>query len=155
MSWTGTVVGLHIAPRSFLPMRGYEQLELIAGVGIQGDRYSSGSGFYADRPEEGRQITLFEVETLDAIKRDYGIELAPDEHRRNVTTRNVPLNHLVGHRFEIGEGLLEATRLSTPCRHLEQITGKLVFESLLHRSGLHARILRGGLIKTNDLIRPE
>ncbi|WP_417840165.1 MOSC domain-containing protein [Tritonibacter scottomollicae] len=155
MSWTGTIVGLHTTPRSFLPMRDMAELELVAGVGIAGDRYATESGFYSDRPEEGRQITLFEVETLEALKRDYDIDLAPSDHRRNVTTRGVPLNHLVGHRFWIGPCLLEATRLSTPCRHIEQITGKEVFEPFLHRSGLHARILKGGAITTADNLRPE
>lgn len=154
MSWKGIVIGLHIAPRSFLPMKTVPQLELVANVGITGDRYASEDGYYSDRPEEGRQITLFEAETLEALKRDCGIDLAADEHRRNVTTRHVPLNHLVGQRIRIGDCLLEATRLSTPCRHIEQITGKDIFEPLLHRSGLHARILEGGSIRAGDTICP-
>ena len=86
MNWTGTIEGLHVVPRSFLPMRNVETLNLIVGVGIEGDRYSTESGFYSDQPEEGRQVTLFEAETLEALKRDHKIELAPEEHRRNVTT---------------------------------------------------------------------
>ncbi|MEP4199241.1 MAG: MOSC domain-containing protein [Aliishimia sp.] len=152
MAWTGSIVALHTAPRSFLPMKSMDSLDLIEGVGVKGDRYASENGFYSDRPEEGRQITLFELETLTALKRDYGIELAADDHRRNVTTINVPLNHLVGERIQIGDCLLEATRLSTPCRHIEQITGQEIFEPLLHRSGLHARILRGGTIRVDDTI---
>jgi MOSC domain-containing protein YiiM len=152
MAWIGSIIALHTAPRSFLPMKNMGVLDLIEGVGVSGDRYSSENGFYSDRPEEGRQITLFEEETLNALSRDYGISLTPAEHRRNVTTRNVPLNHLVGQRIQIGECLLEATRLSTPCRHIEQITGQEIFEPLLHRSGLHARILRGGTIRVGDTI---
>ena len=152
--WSGTVVACHLAPRSFLPMRAVQTLDLVAGVGITGDRYASENGFYSDRPEEGRQITLFEVEALEAIKRDYGIDLAPHEHRRNITTRNVPLNHLVGQQFRIGPCLLEATRLSTPCRHIEQITGKQIFDAMIHRSGLHARILQGGALSVGDTISP-
>jgi MOSC domain-containing protein YiiM len=104
LGWTGLVRFLHLAPRAFLPMRAMEQLVLVAGQGIEGDRYMIGreEGFYSHKPEEGRQVTLFELETLVALKRDAGIELGPEEHRRNVTVEGVPLNHLVGRRFWLG-----------------------------------------------------
>ncbi|BCH24160.1 MOSC domain-containing protein [Mesorhizobium sp. L-8-3] len=153
--WSGHVDALHLAPRSFLPMKAAGELLLIAGKGVEGDRYATGEGFYSDRPEEGRQVTLFEVETLEALLRDHQVTLGAADHRRNVTTRNVPLNHLVGHRFRIGGTVLEGTRLSTPCRHIEQITGQEIFTLLLNRSGLHARILRGGRIRLGDAIMPE
>ncbi|MEN2976582.1 MOSC domain-containing protein [Tistrella sp. BH-R2-4] len=143
---------MHLAPRSFLPMKAQEELVLVAGRGIVGDRYEKGEGFYSDRPEEGRQVTLFEVETLEALARDHKIRMTMGDHRRNITTRDVPLNHLVGRRFRIGEALLEATRLATPCRHIEQITGLEVFTPLLNRSGLHARILTGGTVRMGDVV---
>lgn len=155
MSWTGTVEGLHTVPRSFLPMHTVGTLELISGVGVAGDRYATENGFYSDRPEEGRQITLFEAETLEALWRDHKVAFTPEEHRRNVTTRGVPLNHLVGRRFRLGGTLLEGQRLSTPCRHIEQITGKKIFELLLNRCGLNAIIREGGHIAIGDTIRPE
>ena len=155
MTWTGRVEGLHLCPRSFLPMRSPPSLTLIAGVGIEGDRYSVGEGFYSDRPEDGRQVTLFEAETLEALLRDHKVRLRPDEHRRNMTIRNVPLNHLVGRGFRIGPVLLEGTRLSTPCRHIEQTTGQEVFNLLLNRSGLHARILSGGIVRVGDQVVPS
>jgi MOSC domain-containing protein YiiM len=136
-------------------MASFSLLTLIKGEGIDGDRYRNGTGFYSDRPEEGRQVTLFEIETLVALERDYGIRMAPADHRRNVTTRGVPLNHLVGRTFTVGDVLLEGTRLSTPCRHIEQITGQEVFTPMLHRSGLHARILAGGVIRVGDAIRSQ
>lgn len=155
IAWSGTVEGLHLAPRSFLPMLSRDKLVLIPGKGVEGDRYASEEGFYSDRPEPGRQITLFEMETLEALRRDHKITLAPEDHRRNVTTRGVPLNHLVGRRFRVGAALLEGTRLSTPCRHIEQVTGLEVFNPLLNRSGLHARILVGGEILTGDAVEPD
>jgi MOSC domain-containing protein YiiM len=153
--WSGSVEHLHICPRAFLPMVGFDMLTLIKGEGIDGDRYRNGTGFYSDRPEEGRQVTLFEIETLEALQRDYGIRMSPADHRRNVTTRGVPLNHLVGKTFSVGGVVLEGTRLSTPCRHIEQITGQEVFTPMLHRSGLHARIMVGGVIRVGDTIRSE
>ena len=152
--WSGRVESLHIVPRSFLPMKAVPSLRLIEGIGIEGDRYARGEGFYSDRPEEGRQVTLFEAETLDALWRDHKIRLAANEHRRNITTRGVPLNHLVGQKFRVGDAILEGTRLSTPCRHIEQITGQEIFTVLINRSGLHARILAGCAIFVGDPIEP-
>jgi MOSC domain-containing protein YiiM len=156
-AWTGLVEHLHITARAFLPMRAQESITLVAGRGIEGDRYMLGieQGFYSEKPEEGRQITLFEAEVLEAIQRDYGIELLPEEHRRNITTRGVPVNWLVGQRFRIGACLVEATRLSVPCRHIEDILDKQVFDPMVHRSGLNCRILEGGTVRVGDAIRPE
>ncbi|MGB6104633.1 MAG: MOSC domain-containing protein [Pusillimonas sp.] len=154
-SWTGIVRHLHITPRAFLPMESFKELTLVAGKGIVGDRYMIGqeSGFYSHKPENGRQITLFEIETLDALLRDAKIRMLPEEHRRNVTVQGVPLNHLVGQRFWVGEALLEATRLSTPCRHIEEILGKAVFDPLINRAGLNCQILKGGVIRVGDVVR--
>ena len=155
-TWLGVVRHLHKTPRAFLPMRSYSSLTLIAGKGIEGDRYmiSQEAGFYSHKPEEGRQVTLFEIETLEALARDAKITLLPQEHRRNVTVQGVPLNHLVGRRFWLGEALLEATRLSTPCRHIEEITGKAIFDPLINRSGLNCKILTGGTVRVGDAVRP-
>jgi MOSC domain-containing protein YiiM len=154
-AWTGVVRYLHIAPRAFLPMRAMSELRLIASKGIDGDRYMIGreEGFYSHKPEEGRQVTLFEFETLVALRRDANIDLGPEEHRRNVTTEGVPLTHLVGRQFWLGETLLEATRLSIPCRHIEEITGKAIFDPLINRSGLNCRILKGGTVRVGDAVR--
>ena len=155
-SWQGVVKFLHRTPRAFLPMQSFPELTLVEGRGIEGDRYMIGNeaGFYSHKPEEGRQITLFEIETLEALARDAKVTLTPDEHRRNVTVQGVPLNHLVGRTFWLGETLLEATRLSTPCRHIEEILGKAVFDPLINRSGLNCKILRGGTVRVGDTIRP-
>ncbi|WP_458094501.1 MOSC domain-containing protein [Roseomonas sp. WA12] len=154
-AWNGVVSHLHITPRAFLPMQAQQAIELVAGEGIVGDRYRIGTetGFYSEKPEDGRQITLFEAEVLETILRDYKMEILPEEHRRNVTTTGVPLNQLVGKRFRLGECLVEATRLSIPCRHIEEILGKPVFDPMVHRSGLNCRILEGGTLRVGDTVR--
>lgn len=136
-------------------MKSLEELALEADVGVVGDRYALRRGFYSDLHHDGRQVTLFESETLEAIERDYKISLGPTDHRRNITTQGVPLNHLVGKRFSVGSTLLEGVMLSVPCRHIEQITGKEVFNAMVHRSGLMARIVRGGTVRVGDVIRSE
>lgn len=153
-TWSGVVAYLHRAAQAAAPMQTEARLRLLAGEGVEGDRYLFGTGYYSNKPEAGRQVTLFEMETLEALARDEGVRLAPHEHRRNVTVRGVPLNHLVGARFLIGTVLVEATRLSTPCLYLEKLTGKSVFKPLLHRSGLNCRILQGGEIRVGDTLRP-
>ena len=86
-------------------MESHKSASLIAGSGIEGDRYQRGVGKYSEI-EDIREVTLIEIETLEALKRDHDIVLEPAEHRRNLTTRDVPLNHLVGKRFRVGDVLL-------------------------------------------------
>ena len=125
--------------------------QLIEGVGVEGDRYALGTGKYSAFPDI-REVTLIEIETLIALKRDHDIDLAPEEHRRNLTTENTPLNHLVGKRFWVGETLLEGGRLNTPCRYLDLVTGTSVNDILVHRSGLNCYIVKGGQINVGDSI---
>ena len=153
-NWQGKVTSLHLTERASQPMQSVEHLKLIAGVGIEGDRYSNEQGYYSDRPEPGRQITLFEIETLEALKRDHDVVLEANEHRRNVTVTNTPLNHLVGKRFKVGNCLLEATRLSTPCKHIEDVTGKTISRWLINRSGLNCIIVEGGEVRVGDEVLP-
>lgn len=137
-----------------MPMRPLTEARIVAGVGIDQDRYAQRRGTYSARHHIDRQVTLIEEETLDALARDHAIELAPHEHRRNLTTRGVALNHLVGRYFRIGEGLLFGGRLNVPCRYLEELLGKKVFKPLIHRSGLNARVLAGGTLRLGDPVVP-
>ncbi len=154
MSWSGRLTHIHIAERAAAPMQPLESAKLIAGVGIEGDRYATGRGYYSKTPRADRQVTLIEMETLEALARDHGIELLPQETRRNLTTREVPLNHLVGRRFRVGAVLLLGARLNVPCKYLEQVTGKPVYAPLINRSGLNCEILEGGIVRIGDALRP-
>src|SRR5512135_211832 len=135
-------------------MRALAEARLIADVGIEGDRYATRTGTYSVRHHADRQVTLIEFETLEALVRDHGIELAAHEHRRNLTTRGVPLNHLVGRKFRVGECVLYGGRLNVPCQYLEDLLGKKVFKPLLNRSGLNCRIVAGGIVRPGDVIEP-
>lgn len=150
--WRGKLLHIHIAAMARAPMVPQESAILIAGEGIEGDRYASGTGTYSNIPDI-REVTLIEVETLIALRRDHGVDLAPHEHRRNLTTEGVPLNHLVGRQFWVGPVLLEGGRLNTPCKYLDLVTGKSVCDLLIHRSGLNCRIVEGGDINLGDAIR--
>ena len=149
--WQGKLLHIHIAEEGRAPMQSLAVANLVAGEGIQGDRYATGRGKYSPLPDI-REVTLIEDETLEALRRDSDIDLTVDEHRRNLTTRDVPLNHLVGVRFRVGRVLLEGGRLNFPCRYLELVTGKTVCDLLEHRSGLNCRIIEGGEIFVGDKI---
>jgi len=133
-------------------MQTLPEARLLAGIGIEGDRYATRLGTYSKRHHIDRQVTLIEVETLEALARDHNIELLPHEHRRNLTTRGVPLNHLVGQYFRIGDCVLYGGRLNVPCLYLENLLAKKVFKALLNRSGLNCRVVVGGMIRTHDSI---
>ncbi len=152
MNWRGELLHIHIAAKASAPMEALLEARLMAGVGIAGDRYTTGLGTYSNRRHIDRQATLIEVETLEALARDRGIELWPHEHRRNLTTRAVPLNHLVGQYFRVGDCVLYGGRLNVPCMYLENLLAKRVFKPLLNRSGLNCRIIVGGTIRPHDRV---
>jgi MOSC domain-containing protein YiiM len=154
--WEGSVVSIQIAPAAAAPMVTVSQVEAVAGKGLAGDRYFHRAGTYSERaPSTGRQVTLIEAEAIEALAREAGLEIAPEASRRNITTRGVPLNHLVGRRLRIGDVVLEATRLCEPCTHLESLSKAGVMKALVHRGGLRCDIVAGGVIKVGDTIRPE
>jgi MOSC domain-containing protein YiiM len=131
-------------------MRPVDRIQAIAGVGLEGDRYALGIGHYSGDPNVDRQVTLIEVEELEVLEKELGIVLAPGEARRNVTTRGIRLNDLLGRRFRIGDVECEGTRLCEPCQYLTDLLGKPVLAPLVHRAGLRARILTGGEIAPGD-----
>ena len=152
--FTGVLLAIHIAPEASAPMVELDAARLVEGVGIEGDRYATARGTYSRKPHPDRQVTLIEMEALDALARDHGIELPPHETRRNLTTGGVPLNHLVGREFRVGEVVLLGGRLNVPCQYLEDLLGKKVFKPMINRSGLNCLIVKGWTISPWDSIRP-
>jgi len=152
MHWQGELLHINVAQHASAPMRELSEARLIASVGVEGDRYATRLGTYSNKHHIDRQVTLIEVETLEAIARDRNIDLAPHEHRRNLTTRGVPLNHLVGQYFRIGNCVLYGGRLNVPCLYLENLIAKKVFKPLINRSGLNCRIVVGGIVRVGARI---
>lgn len=140
----GNVVSIFIAPESGAPMKSVSEVRAVLGKGLEGDRF-----FYKDT---GGNVTFFEMETLEAIKRDYNMELTPEETRRNIIVRDVPLNHLVDKEFKVGDVVFRGIKLSEPCGYLEKKAGKPVAKALIHRGGLEAEIITEGIIKNGDIL---
>jgi len=148
----GRIEAIHLADAAAGPMRAVARVRAIAGVGLEGDRYATGNGTYSPDPRTDRHLTLIEAEEIEALAERDGIVLEPGETRRNVTTRGIRLNDLVGRRFRVGGIECEATRLCEPCQGLTDHIGKPVLKPLAHRAGLRALILTDGEIALGDEI---
>lgn len=148
----GKVVSIHIAPTGAAPMKSVAEVQAVVGKGLEGDRYFNGVGTYSNEPGGGRDVSLIEIEAIEALKRDYQIDLHPGQARRNIISRGVPLNHLVGEIFKVGDVTLRGIRLCDPCSHMEKLSRKGTMRGLIHRGGLRAEIMRGGTIRVGDPI---
>jgi MOSC domain-containing protein YiiM len=151
--WEGSVAAIYVSPVAGKPMSARTEVKALAGRGLDGDRYCAGEGTWSRHPGTGRQVTLVEAESVEAAARDGDMALDPSDTRRNLVTRDVPLNHLVGREFTVGEVVLRGVRLAEPCTHLERLTGKKVRRPLVHRGGLRADIVAGGTIRVGDTVR--
>ncbi|MBV9211701.1 MAG: MOSC domain-containing protein [Acidobacteria bacterium] len=145
----GNVVSIHISPAPGKPMQSVDEAHAVPGKGLEGDRYFAGQGtFWKKEPD--RELTLIESEAFDGMRRESQLDLEPHEGRRNIVTRGVPLNHLVGREFQLGEVRVRGLRLCEPCKHLAKISRPGILGGLVHRGGLRAQILTDGLIKVGD-----
>jgi MOSC domain-containing protein YiiM len=148
------VISLHIAPTGAAAMQTVFSACAVAGRGLEGDRYFSGFGTYSSDPGSGRDITLIEIEAIEALKKEYNVEIDAGRSRRNIVTRAVALNHLVEREFFVGAVRLRGARLCEPCAHLEKLSARGALRGLIHRGGLRAEILTSGTIHVGDTIAP-
>jgi len=138
----GSVEAIHVAAvESTLP-EPIDAVEVTAD-GVVGDRYS-----------QSRDLTLIEAEALEGLRADTGIELSAAESRRQVLTRGIRLNDLVGERFTVGDVECVGQELCEPCNHLQGLTYQGVLRGLVHRAGLRADIVSGGRIAVGDAVAP-
>lgn len=147
MNGDGAVDGIFITNETGGDIERREQVDAVARQGLRGDRY-----FSEDERDTGDHVTLIEREAVEAIASESGIELAPGEHRRNIETRDVALNHLVGTRFRVGDAVCRGVELCEPCSYLQNMTEDGVLNALLHRGGLRAEILESGAIRAGDTV---
>ena len=118
-----------------------DSVSALAGKGLEGDRK-----FFADGAKPGQALTLIEAETLEAVG------LSGAQSRRQVVTRGIRLNDLVGKRFRVGSVECLGVELCHPCKHLEQMTRPGIIKDLANRGGLNADILSDGRISVGDPI---
>ncbi len=142
---TGRVGLIHLADGEGEPMRAVDRIRVIAGVGLEGDRYATRRGHFSPSLGTGRALTLIEAEVIESLRAGAGIVLQPGEARRNLTTRGI--------RFRIGGVLCEGIRLCEPCSYLEEVVGKQLLRLLAGRGGLRADILEEGEFRVGDGVR--
>ncbi len=144
----GTVEALAVAGAAAEPARLLQTARALAGQGLEGDRHVAGTGtFPSGLP--GSALTMIEAEVCESFEPP----LTPGEHRRNVVTRGIDLNALVGHEFTIGDVRCRGMRLCEPCTVVQRYAGRPVLRPLVHRGGLRADILRDGEIHVGDPVR--
>lgn len=141
----GTVRWIGLRPARDVPMQAVDRAEAIAGKGLRGDRYGSGSG--------KRGITLIQAEHLPAIAALAGLDaLEPSTLRRNVVVSGLPLIALKGRRFRIGDAICEGTSPCDPCSRMEAALGPGGYNAMRGHGGLCARILEGGTLRIGDAV---
>ncbi len=153
MYWTGQVISIFVRSKPSEAVVEIDEVLAVPGKGLHGDHHFSGRSLMENDP--GRELTLIEQEALTAIEKEHNVSLNPGESRRNIITENVPLNHLIGKEFRVGEVTLKGIRLCEPCSHLGELTQKEVLPALIHRGGLRAQILTKGNIRAGDPVYVE
>jgi MOSC domain-containing protein YiiM len=131
-----------------------EVAQARAGHGFDGDRYAAGAGTFTPRAgrRPGYDLTLMAAEVLEEMAAA-GQALDFAGTRRNVLTRGIDVNALVGRRFRIGDVLCEGRRLCEPCVHLDRLSGPGILRPLIHRGGLRADVLTDGEIRLGAPVR--
>lgn len=144
----GSVQEIWVAERAAAPARRRQRTRALAGRGLEGDRHATGQGTFPSG-SPGSALTLIEAEVCES----FSPPLTPDEHRRNVVTRGVALNRLVGHEFTVGGVRCRGARLCEPCTVVQGYADRPVLRELVHRGGLRADILEDGEIGVGDEVR--
>ncbi len=145
--FSGTVVGIYVAPGAGAPARSRSLVRALAGRGLEGDRHVVGTGtFPSGLP--GSALTLIESEVCQS----FDPPLEPSEHRRNVVTQGIELNGLIRREFTIGAVLCRGMRLCEPCTVVQRYATRPVLRQLVHRGGVRADILSDGKINVGDEI---
>ena len=147
----GILIGIYVADSAGGPMRSLPEATLVAGRGIVGDRYYSGTGKFSPAVQDpDHELTLVEIEQLTRFNSTHGLSLRPEDLRRNLVTRGIDLTGLVGAEFRVGGVVLRGIRLCEPCDYLAGLTDRAVMTGLLHRAGIRAGIVKGGVVAVGD-----
>jgi MOSC domain-containing protein YiiM len=151
---TGALREIWLTSTAAAPMRRVASARLVAGQGLEGDRYALGGGTWAQYPDLEKQLTLIDADDVAAVARETGSSLAPGDTRRNLVTTGIGLPSLVGSWFAVGDALLFGVKRCPPCTHLERLTGIRLVRAMVHRGGINAAVFAGGPVREGDVVRP-
>jgi MOSC domain-containing protein YiiM len=145
-----SVAHIFVAPAKRAPMQSVTSVEALSDVGLRGDRYVISK----NRRAPDNQVTLIELENIEAFTRETGFALSPGMPRRNIVTRGTRLNDLCGKRFAVGGAVFEGLELCEPCGLFARLTHREVLRFFVGRGGLRARVVSGGEIHVGDSVLP-
>tara|TARA_B100000900_G_C20196099_1_gene559908 strand:+ start:180 stop:620 length:441 start_codon:yes stop_codon:yes gene_type:complete len=141
------VIKLGIAFSNNKKIKEVDSIEVIANKGVVGDRH------FSDYNDPFCQLTLIESENIDFYNLKYGLNIPYLEFRRNIVTKGIRLNELIGKRLKIGNVEVEAVDLCRPCRHLTEVLCQdNIIKEFLRKGGLRCQILSSSIIKIGDKI---
>jgi MOSC domain-containing protein YiiM len=143
----GTVISINITPVAEAALESVTEVRAVPGRGLEGDRY-----FDHPKMEPKRELTLVEAEAIESFRSEFKIDFGLDGTRRNIVTRGVPLNHLVGKEFWVGDVKARGIQLCEPCATLQRLSHPKVLPGLIHRGGLRAQILTEGTIRVGSTV---
>ncbi len=149
---SGVVEQIHLAETESAPCLPVSEVVALTGRGLEGDRYLAPPDSWA---KSGCGLTLIEAEAVEAARAEHGIDLSGGRSRRQITTRGISLNDLVGREFVVGGVRCRGVELCEPCRHLESLTEPGVIKAFVHRGGLRANVLDGGTIAVGDPVSSD
>ncbi len=136
-----TVVAIHVAPATRLPMKAVDAVEVEAGKGLVGDRYHG---------SRHRHVTVQAADELAEAAEVLGAPIDPGTTRRNVTVSHGPIPTTPGDRLTIGDVELEVVRIAAPCKLLDDVVGPGARTALRRRAGTVFRVLTSGRIAIGD-----
>ena len=142
------VIEIAISENSGKVMINVDSVESIAGKGLVNDRH------FKENNEKKSQITLIEIENINHYNQISGTSISSKDFRRNIITKGIKLNELVGSEFFIGQVKVKAHDLCRPCQYLqESLNQKNLVKELLRKGGLRCEILTNGKIFVGDEIK--
>ena len=147
---TGTIEAIFVAPEAGAPAEPLHSVRALADRGLEGDRHDAGTGTFPSALP-GSALTLIEAEVGESI----APPLDASEHRRNVVTRGIDLNALVGHDFLLGTVRCRGMRLCEPCTVVDRYATRPLLRPLVHRGGLRADIVEDGVVHVGDTVRAD
>ena len=144
---TGVVEAIHVAPAAGEPMLALDRAHALPGLGLEGDRYATGSGHWSPMRRSGDGLPLVDAVVVDGLA---ARGVPRDGTRRNVTTRGTDLDALIGRTFRVGEVVCRGIRRCEPCSYLDGLLDTSVLADLVHRGGIRVEVLSDGWIGLGD-----